>query len=214
MGADRDHEERADDDADAGSRKCVDDRAAGSECVRTQNGEGAEYDPESVLEPGALGDVHRDREPDSCADAVLEPDGPDARVLECKVLRGCQGAAWRCRLNEVELLELGRVAPGGDERVRGDLPGRVGHRADAERRVERVRHCTGGNVGRQVGEASHECSRNCVSRALEPSEVGLSMATVKAVSSRAKGGRRSRERLGVLGARELELLLLERRREE
>ena len=93
MRPDADHEQRAEDDSDGGPGERADDRPAGAERVRAQDGERPEHDPEAVLKPGPLGDVDGDREPGGAAEAVLEPDRADARVLDREPLGGFEGGA-------------------------------------------------------------------------------------------------------------------------
>ena len=123
VGADRDHEARADDEAHSRPRQSVDDRRAGGQGVRAQDRQRPQDDPEGVLEAGLLRDEHGDGQPDRAPNAVPEPD---------------RAERWRARRRAARRLQRlpSGTCSGRQERVIGDLPCRVGEHADPERRLE------------------------------------------------------------------------------
>ena len=155
----RDEDRRADDDAHGRPGQRADHRPAGAQRVGAQYGQGAQHDPERVLETGFLGDEHRDGQAHRAADTVAEPDRAVVRVGQ--VFRagqpGPQPAGPAARDGDLAGQRVGagvrRDRPGsgrqvggtghpldgrpvrvraGRARIRGDLPRGVGDRVDPE----------------------------------------------------------------------------------
>jgi hypothetical protein len=59
-----------------------------------------------VLKTCPLRNVDGDREPDGAAEAIAEPDRPDAGVLDRQPLRGFQGGTGGRRPGDIELVEF------------------------------------------------------------------------------------------------------------
>ena len=91
----RDQDRRPDDDAHSRPGQRADHRPAGAQRVGAQHGQGAQHDPERVLETGFLGDEHRDGQAHRAADTVAEPDRAVVRVGHGPPRRSARPASSR-----------------------------------------------------------------------------------------------------------------------
>jgi len=92
VGADRDHEHRAEEDPDRGPGDCAEDRTACAQRVGSKHRDRSEHDPETMLDARSLGDVDAEPEPDRAARTVLEADRGHAPVFASASL----GRLQRC----------------------------------------------------------------------------------------------------------------------
>ena len=106
--------------------------------------------------------------------------------------------------DDVVMAELGSVRAGGEQCITGDLPRRVGERADPERRPERLGNRAVARVCGQRRQSAHQCARDRVSCLVEPREIGTLVAARETSGTRAEHGGRRRYRLRILRAGELE----------
>ena len=205
---DREHERGADDDSHRRSRERAQDRPAGAERIRAQNGEGSEHHPERVLQPGPLRDEDRDRQARSAADAVLEPHRPADRMLHGELLgrveRGARRARGCCRSSDVEIVEPRRGRTARKQGVARDLPGGVGACADPEGRIERGEQLVVGRHARQLPDSPDERLRDFFARLFQAPQVGLRLAALQPGRAGPQHGDRCRHRLGVLVPAQLE----------
>ena len=132
--ADADHEQRSDDDSDRGPGERADDRPAGAERVRPQDGERAEHDPERRAADPSAGRCRRRsraRRRRGCCSGTTPSGRSRARSPVCSV---ASRAAVRRRLDDSRRSSSGAPAPVAAARSR-DLARRVGRGPDPERRV-------------------------------------------------------------------------------
>ena len=126
MGADSDHEPGADQDPDRRSGQRREHGPAGAQGIGAQDRERAQHDPEGVLKPGPLGDEDGDGQSRRAAEAVAKPDRAAPGVLGGEPLRRLDGGPRRpdgeVSAGDIEVVELGRRLPAGDQGVARDLP--------------------------------------------------------------------------------------------
>jgi len=138
-----------------------------------------------VLETRPLSDEDGDGEPGRAADAVAEPHGRDACVLDGDLLRRLDCGAHR--------LGLRRLSSVCAQRVDRGLAGGVRRCPDPKRRLQ------GPSIVGQLVEPLRQRVRDGVARGVQRREVDAYVAALQAVRARAEHLGRRCHRLRVLG---------------